>query len=112
MKDAERVPGLLADLEDNLVIAADLVRRGRDAYDADAAVRLAFEALSTRIGDLCKRLVTVDPDRFDDPIWSQAAKNRDFVVHHYHRVDYAALWVTVSAGFPELHHLVIEQRSS
>lgn len=36
------------------------------------------------------------------PIWRQAARNRDFVVHHYDRVDEQALWTTVSVSFPEL----------
>ena len=112
MKDADRIPGLLADLDDNLVLAADLVTRGQDAFETDAAVRLAFEALSNRIGDLCKRLIALDPVRFADPIWSQAARNRDFVVHHYHRIDYSALWVTATSGFPDLRRLVVAERSA
>ena len=58
------------------------------------------------VGDLSKRLTAANPARFDDPLWSQAARNRDFVVHHYDRVDAHALWVTVSRSFPELRHLL------
>jgi uncharacterized protein with HEPN domain len=47
-------------------------------------------------------LATADPVRFSEPIWSQAARNRDFVVHHYGRIDTEALWITVTVSFPEL----------
>lgn len=102
----ERVPRLLADLERALAQAAELVARGRDAFDIDPALPLAFEALSNRIGDLAKRLVVLDPTRFDDPIWSNAARNRDFVAHHYSRIDPEVLWSTVSIAFPQLAQVV------
>lgn len=47
-------------------------------------------------------LVAADPDRFVEPIWSQAAQICDFVVHHYDRLDADALWNTVAESFPEL----------
>jgi uncharacterized protein with HEPN domain len=79
-----------------------LAARGRVAFDTDEALPLAFEALANRVGDLCQQLVAADPERFDDELWSLAARNRDFVVHHYHRVDPAVLWVTVTRDFPAL----------
>ena len=79
-----------------------LVARGRDAFDRDPAIPLAFEALSNRVGDLAKRLLAADAARFSDPVWRQAARNRDFVVHHYDRVDADALWTTVDRSFAEL----------
>jgi len=102
----DRVDRWLSDLTATLDAAALLVARGRDEFDRDPALPLAFEALSNRVGDLSKRLTAADPARFDDPLWSQAARNRDVVVHHYDRVDAHALWVTVSRSFPELRHLV------
>ncbi|GGI45810.1 uncharacterized protein with HEPN domain [Agromyces flavus] len=102
MKPSDRVDRWLDDLTATLDTAAAVAARGRDAFDDDPAIPLAFEALSNRVGDLAKRLVAADPTRFADPIWSQAARNRDFVVHHYDRVDADALWVTVTRSFPEL----------
>jgi uncharacterized protein with HEPN domain len=58
--------------------------------------------LCNRVGELSKRLIAADAQRFSAPIWRQAARNRDFVVHHHDRVDEQALWVTVSVSFPEL----------
>lgn len=102
LPNQDRTERWLSDLAVNLDQAAELVARGRAAYDADLALRLAFEALSNRVGDLAKRLIAADEARFAHPIWRQAARNRDFVVHHYDRVDEQALWVTVSVSFPEL----------
>lgn len=100
-----RADRLLEDLTDTLASAASLVDRGRDAYDTDPALPLAFEALSNRVGDICKQLTALDADRFADETWSLAARNRDFIVHHYNRVDRNALWNTVARDFPRLAEL-------
>lgn len=102
----DRVARWLSDLDAALDSAELLVARGEDAFHADLALPLAFEALSNHVGELSKRLSTADPERFSAPIWSQAARNRDFVVHHYDRVDTQALWVTVSRSFPELRQIL------
>ena len=98
----KRVEQWLAELEQALVTASILVGRGRDAFDTDPAIPLAFEALCNRVSDLAKKLVAADPTRFRDPLWSQAARTRDFVVHHYLRIDLDALWLTVSVSLPTL----------
>ncbi len=110
MKIDDRIPRWLDDLEATLATAADLAFRGRTAFDSDPAVALAFEALSNRVGDLAKRLLAAAPERFADPIWRQAARQRDFVVHHYDRVDADLLWRTVTESFPKLADAVRAQR--
>lgn len=99
----------VTELGATLDTADDLVARGRNAYDTDPALRLAFEALSSRVGDLAKRLVALDPDRFSAPLWSAAARNRDVVAHHYHRIDHDLLWQTVSRDFALLRALLDER---
>lgn len=94
----------LDDLARTLDEAAALADRGRDAFDADPALPLAFEALCSRVGELAKRLTASDPARFSASVWSQAARNRDFVVHHYDRVDRDLLWRTVTVSFVELRN--------
>ncbi|WP_400996621.1 DUF86 domain-containing protein [Agromyces sp. GXQ0307] len=106
MRPDVRIDRWLDDLSATLETASTLVARGHKDFVRDPAIPLAFEALSNRVGDLAKRLVAADPSRFSDPLWSQAARNRDFVVHHDDRVDADALWVTVSRSFPELAELV------
>lgn len=97
---ADQIDRWVTELRETLSTAAELAARGREAYDADPALRLAFDALSSRVGDLAKRLVELDPQRFSDTIWSAAARNRDIVAHHYHRLDHGLLWVTVTRDFP------------
>ena len=106
MSIATRIPKLLEDLASNLDSAAALVSRSRSAFDSDPAVPLAFEALSNRVGDLCKQLVAADRARFADLNWRLAARNRDMVVHHYARINPDQLWVTVTEDFPQLRNLV------
>ncbi|MBF4462926.1 MULTISPECIES: DUF86 domain-containing protein [unclassified Rathayibacter] len=103
---AERWLSLLADDCEN---ARLLVSRGRHAFDSDPALPLAFEALANRIGDISKRLMNDDPARFSEPLWSLAARNRDFVVHHYDVVDRNRLWLTVVNDFPSVAALVAEK---
>jgi uncharacterized protein with HEPN domain len=98
----DRAARLLADLRATLDMSAELVARGEDVYRADPAIPLAFEALSNRVGDLAKKLMAADPERFADPIWRLAARNRDYVVHHYNRLDLDLLWRTVTESFPLL----------
>lgn len=110
MNADERVTRWLDELDATLETASELVTRGRDAFDSDPAVALAFEALSNRVGDLAKRLLAVDPERFSDPLWRQAARQRDFVVHHYDRVDAGLLWRTASDSFPILGDVMRDLR--
>ncbi|HEY0259036.1 MAG TPA: HepT-like ribonuclease domain-containing protein [Lacisediminihabitans sp.] len=110
-KPDDRVLAWLDDLHRTLVTAGELADRGHDAYLSDGALPLAFEALSNRVGDLAKKLLAADPARSDDPIWAQAARNRDFVVHQYHRVDVELLWNTVVHDFPRLAALTERELS-
>ncbi len=110
MNPDDRVSGLLDDLDDTLWSAAALVDRGRAAFDDDIAIRLAFEALSNRVGEIAKRLVQLSPDLFAEPMWSLAARNRDKLVHHYQLIDHEVLWSTVARSFPELAELVGSKR--
>jgi len=97
-----RVDRWVDDLMRDLESAAELVARERAVFDADRAVQLAFEALSNRVGEAAKRLIAAEPERFSDDVWALAARNRDFVVHHYDRIDLDALWETVARDFPRL----------
>lgn len=102
MNEAERIDGWLGDLRRTLAAADDLVARGRETFDADPALPLAFEALCNRVGDLAKKLAASGDPRFASSIWRQAARTRDFVVHHYHRLDVDLLWATVATSFAQL----------
>lgn len=112
MNDADRIERWLTDLAATLDQAADLVERGEHAFRDDPALPLAFEALSNRVGDLSKRLIGADAQRFAHPTWRLAARHRDFVVHHYDALDDDLLWRTVTVSFPELRILVDDGRGA
>jgi uncharacterized protein with HEPN domain len=107
----DRTRDLLEHLDGALAAATQLVARGRAAFDSDEALPLAFEALSNRVGDLCKKLVALEPVKFGDPIWVAAIRHRDFLVHHYFSVDREILWNTVADGFRELETEVRRHRT-
>jgi uncharacterized protein with HEPN domain len=71
----------IIELRTTLATAAELVERGRTA---------------------------LDPEQFAAPIWSAAARNRDVVAHHYHRIDHDLLWQTVAHDFTALRSLLDE----
>lgn len=112
MNEEERVPRWLDDLDRSLAQAAELASRREEAFRRDPALPLAFEALSNRVGDLAKRLVAADRARFADAHWQAAARHRDFVVHHYDRVDQELLWRTVTVSFLQLAKLVQAEMAS
>ncbi|NQX16167.1 DUF86 domain-containing protein [Rathayibacter sp. VKM Ac-2857] len=101
----DRAARWLALIVEDCEKARGLVQRGHAAFEEDPALPLAFEALANRIGDLAKRLVHLDPVQFSEPLWSIAAKNRDFIVHHYDIVDRDRLWLTVANDFPSVDEL-------
>lgn len=110
MNKKDRIPSWLDQLADDLAKAATLAARGRHAFDADDMIRLAFEALSNRAGEMAKRLTSADPERFADVVWKRAAQNRDFVVHHYDDLEEDLLWETIATHFPILATEVARQR--
>lgn len=112
MTPQARIDSALEELDASLTTAAELAARGRAVFDSDPAMPLAFEALSNRIGEMAKLLISLDADRFSDSIWRSAARNRDFVVHHYNKLDREVLWNSVIEGFPELHRLVKKHRDN
>lgn len=89
-------------LRQNLELASNLTSAGRDEFMASPTLQLAGEALVMRVGDLAKRLMNTEPDLEEDTVWRSAARTRDFVAHHYHRVDQEVLWETLTLSFSEL----------
>lgn len=107
---AEQIERWLRALDATLSTADEIVQRGREAFREDAALPLACEALAARVGELARLLLSADPERFEDPMWSLAARSQEIVVHHYGRVDEQLMWVTAAEGFPEIADLVASAR--
>jgi uncharacterized protein with HEPN domain len=94
---------VLGDLLDATAMAADLVARGRDAFDRDEMLRLAGEAILGRIGDAAAKLFAHFGDELPGGIpWSEIVGNRILVDHAYHRIDYDVVWATLEQDVPVL----------
>ena len=89
-------------LEENLATANTLFACSREQFLNDPTLQLAGEALVMRVGDLAKQLHGIEPALWESSVWQSAARSRDFVAHHYHRVDVELLWETLSVSFPDL----------
>ena len=93
---------IIGDLLDAANAAAEIVARGKDAWDHDRLLRLAGEAAISRIGDAAAKL----PDDIKTAIpsvpWDHIRANRVLVAHVYHRIDYEILWATLARDVPSV----------
>lgn len=78
------------------------MNRGEREFLHDRILQLSAEALILRVGEFAKQLVEAEPHLGTDPMWSHAARTRDFVAHHYHAIDSSQLWATVSDSLAQV----------
>lgn len=101
--DASRPAGdVLEALRDDLNSAADLVFRGRRAYDADRLLRLAAEAVLARVGEAADALPVdvasaVFGDDIEDWLGRRSPPNDADTT-----VDHDDVWNRLSVGAPDL----------
>ena len=94
---------ILADLLDSADASAELVARGRAAFDEDRLLRLAGEAVVGRIGEAARKLLAEFGEELPPDIpWSDVVGARIIVDHAYHRVDYDVIWSTLEQDVPAL----------
>lgn len=96
------VDKLVGDLLDASSTADQIVARGRDAWDGDRLLRLAGEAVISRIGDAANKLPDDVRAAMPGIAWEEIRANRVLVAHIYHRIDYAILWDTLAHDVPRL----------
>ena len=92
----------VADLLDAAAAAAEIVARGRDAWNDDRLLRLAGEAVISRIGDAASKLPDNVRASMPSVPWEEIRANRVLVAHIYHRIDYGILWETLRRDVPRL----------
>lgn len=80
----------------DMIMAADeiaaIVQRGRDAFDSDIVLRRAVERCLEIIGEASTAISSDLTDAHPEIPWSDMAKVRDRLSHHYHRIDPSQLW--------------------
>ncbi len=98
----------------HMVEAADAiagyVARGREAFEADAAVRDAVLYQIVVLGEAAKAALIADPSlkvSLPDVEWSPIARMRDRVAHHYWATDREVVWATATVAVPELRRALI-----
>lgn len=93
---------VLDDIDDAADAAAELIGRGRGAWDDDRLLRLAGEAVIGRIADAANRLPDSVKELIPDVPWDDIRGIRILVDHIYHRIDYDELWETLNRDVPRL----------
>ena len=96
------IESIFADIDDAATAAAELVARGKAAWDKDRLLRLAGEAIIGRIADAAGRLPQRVRSQVSDVPWDDIRDIRILVDHIYHRIDYTILWHTLSQDIPHL----------
>nr|WP_277818625.1 HepT-like ribonuclease domain-containing protein [Cellulosimicrobium arenosum] len=84
---------------------ARLVRRGKDAYDADEMLRYAAEDLLIRLGECVSRIDRDEPafvDAHPDFELRRLKDARNVIAHGYDIVDYELLWAVLSTNVPQV----------
>lgn len=66
---------------------ARIVSRGRDVYDGDLTIRRAVERCLEIFGEAAKSVSSELREAHHEIPWSDMAKIRDRLSHHYHRID-------------------------
>jgi uncharacterized protein with HEPN domain len=95
-----------------MIMAADeiaaIVQRGRDAFDTDVVLRRAVERCLEIIGEASKAMSSDVTDTYPEIPWSDMAKVRDRLSHHYHRIDPSQLWTMATQDVPAVVSLLRE----
>lgn len=92
----------LADMVEACGEIAELVARGRPAFERDRAIQLALERLLEIIGECASALAPETRDRFGAIDWRGMSGLRVVLAHHYHRVDPELVWTMAADEVPVL----------
>lgn len=95
-----RVAKELLHIQHWLEVAASIVAKGKDAYDADEVAQEAGDSLMIKIGESAKTLASRGLEAPAGVSWSDAAKNREKLAHHYSITDRTVTWQTLSVSLP------------
>jgi uncharacterized protein with HEPN domain len=94
--DDQRIDDMLQAIDE----IADIVQRGRHAYDRDVVLRRAVERCLEILGESSKMVTPSTKGTIVGVPWSDLARVRDLLSHHYHRVDPDQVWTIASTDLP------------
>ena len=90
--------------------AAQLVRRGRKAFDGDPILQRAAKNIVSEIGEAAKAIPAAVLDTIPGVPWRAVKGMRDKVTHDYPEVDLDILWDTLVASVPEVGARILAAR--
>lgn len=96
-----RVAKELLHIQRWLDVVESIVDGGKDAYDRDPVAQEAGDSLMIKIGEASKYLAARGISAPQGVKWSDAAKNREVLAHHYSTVDRSLTWQTLSVSLCE-----------
>lgn len=74
---------------------AEIVRRGRDEYLADALLQEAGDSLMMKLGEAANRLSRLGVLAPEGVEWALAVANRNFIIHQYDEINRELTWLTL-----------------
>jgi len=101
-----RVDDLLADLAEAADAAAEIVQLGKKRWDNERPLRLAGEAIISRLGDIASKLPDEVLEATPEIPWRQVKGMRIIAAHTYHRIDYEVVWATLRDDIPRLESAI------
>lgn len=83
-------------------------RISREEFSLDPTYQRAFARSLEIIGEATKKLDRGFTDRYSDIPWSDMAKLREQLIHHYFGIDYELVWSIVDEDLPPLKPKITE----
>lgn len=76
------------------------MERGKKRWDSERPLRLAGEAIISRVGDIATKLPDEIIEATPEIPWRQVKGMRVIAAHAYHRIDYEEVWGDVARRHP------------
>jgi len=80
----------------------------KEVFSRDPTYQRAFARSLEIIGEATKKLAREFTDKHPDIPWSDMAKLRDKLIHHYFGIDYELVWSIVDEEIPILKSKIAE----
>ena len=100
--DREQLSRTLQDLADFIDMAREVTSRTREAYDADITLRLAGEAIVSKVGEAVSRFPEDYKQANPQVPWRSIRGARNLNSQYYHRIDHHIIWLTLERELPEI----------
>ena len=80
--------------------AAEIVRAGQEAYEANELLQEAGDSLMMKLGEAATRLSRLGIAAPDGIEWADAIGNRNWLIHQYDMIDRDITWATLEQDLP------------